>query len=531
MSEKIYALLLRLFPSHFRETYGEEALLLFRDRARDEKGLSSRVRLWFDLLADLTISVPREYFYAEPELLATSGQRFGGTPSFYFMGDQLPRPGALLLGGMLSLAALFTFSSLLSQGGNHRPRSSSARQLHRGAFPSASASKRPSPQATGDTKSPSGGEDETLASTTGQSTMAAAPFTPAKGKPGKSPSDAILLHDPSLSGQPSSSGQRDTGRPTQPTQGDAATTVATAVEHGNLDSAERQRVLDGAISNLKQHYIYHDVAQKMADTLLAKGKRGEYEAFNDGDAFARQLTKQMRDVSQDMHLELVYSQDPLPPQPIGQSAEGLARYREAMKRINCAFEKVETLPRNIGYLKLNFFPDRSVCEQTATTAMASLNRADALIIDLRDNRGGMPDMVALMASYLFDHPEYFYNPRENTTQESWTHSPVPGNKLADKPVYVLTSSRTFSGAEQFCYDLKMLKRITLVGETTGGGAHSGVWYRIDDHFGMGIPETKPINPYSTPDWEGTGVEPDVKVKAADALSTAVKLAQTKLQKK
>jgi C-terminal processing protease CtpA/Prc len=77
----------------------------------------------------------------------------------------------------------------------------------------------------------------------------------------------------------------------------------------------------------------------------------------------------------------------------------------------------------------------------------------------------------------------------------------------------------------------MLKRITLVGETTGGGAHSGVWYRIDDHFGMGIPETKPINPYSTPDWEGTGVEPDVKVKAADALSTAVNLAQTKLQKK
>jgi len=528
MSEKIYALLLRLFPPSFRETYREEALLLFRDRSRDEKGLSSRVRLWFDLLADLTISVPREYFYAEPELLAASGQRFGGKPSFYFMGDESPRPGALLLGGMLSLAALFTFSSLLSQGGRHRPRSSSARQLQRGAVPSASASKRPSRQATGDRKSQSDGENETLASTTGQSTIPASPFTPAKGK---SPSDAILLHEPSLSGQPSSSGQRDTASPTLPSQGDAATTVATAVGHGNLDSAERQRVLDAAISNLKRHYVYPGVAEKIADTLLAQGKRGEYDAITDGDAFAHQLTKQMRDVSHDMHLELVYSQDPLPPQPTEQTAEGLARYRKAMKQENCTFERVEILPRNIGYLKLNLFPDRSVCEQTATTAMASLNRADALIVDLRDNRGGMPDMVALMASYLFDHPEYFYNPRENTTQESWTHSPVPGNKLADKPVYVLTSSRTFSGAEQFCYDLKMLKRITLVGETTGGGAHSGVWYRIDDHFGMGIPETKPINPYSTPDWEGTGVEPDVKVKPADALSTAVKLAQTKLQKK
>jgi hypothetical protein len=524
MSEKIYALLLRLFPPHFRETYGEEALLLFRDRARDEKGLSRRAWLWFDLLADLTISVPREYFYAEPELLASSGQRFGGTPSFYFMGHESPRPGALLLGGILSLAALFTFSSLLSQGGNHGPRSSSARQLQRGAVPYASASKRPSPQATGDTKSPSEGEEETLASTTGQSTMPAAPFTPAKGKPGKSPSDAILLHDPSLSGQPSSSGQRDTG---SPTQGDAAT----AVGHGNLDSAERQRVLDGAISNLKRHYIYPDIAQKMADTLLAKEKRGEYDAIDDGDAFAHQLTSQMRDVSHDLHLELVYSQDPLPPQPTGQTPEGLARYRQAMEHENCTFEKVETLPHNIGYLKMNSFPDRSVCGQTATAAMASLNHADALIIDLRDNRGGMPDTVAFLSAYFFDHPEYLYNPRENTTEQSWTHSPVSGNKLADKPVYVLTSSRTFSAAEQFCYDLKMLKRVTIVGETTGGGAHSGVWHRIDDHFGMGIPETKPINPFSKTDWAETGVEPDVKVKAADALATATKLAQSKLQKK
>ena len=530
MSEEIYALLLRLFPPHFRETYGEEALLLFRDRARDEKGRSSRAWLWFDLLADLTISVPREYFYAEPELLATSGQRFAGTPSFYFMGDESPRPGALLLGGMLSLAALFTFSSLLSQGGNHRPRSSSARQLQLGAVPSASASKRPSPEATGDTKSPSGGEDETLASTTRKSSMAAAPFTPAKGQPGNSHSDAILLHDPSLSGQPSSSGQPDTGsptQPTQPTQGDAVTTVAKVVEHGNLDSAERQRVLDGAISNLKRYYIYPDVAQKMADTLLAKEKRGEYDAINDGDAFAHQLTSQMRDVSHDLHLELVYSQDPLPPQPTGQTPEGLARYRQAMEHENCTFEKVETLPHNIGYLKMNSFPDRSVCGQTATAAMASLNHADALIIDLRDNRGGMPDTVAFLSAYFFDHPEYLYNPRENTTEQSWTHSPVSGNKLADKPVYVLTSSRTFSGAEQFCYDLKMLKRVTIVGETAG----SGVWHRIDDHFGMGIPETKPINPFSKTDWAETGVEPDVKVKAADALATAMKLAQSKLQKK
>jgi len=303
-----------------------------------------------------------------------------------------------------------------------------------------------------------------------------------------------------------------------------------ADEGAKLEPAERQRVIDAAIANIKKYYIYPDVAQKMADALLAHEKSGDDDAATDGGAFANLLTKQMRDVNPDRHLVLVYSQDPLPQNPTGPTAEDLARYRRAMERQNCTFEKVEILPRNIGYLKLNSFPDPSVCRPTATATMASLNHADAIIFDLRDNRGGEPAMVALMASYLFDRPEYWYNPRESTTEQSWTHSPVPGNRLADKPVYVLTSTRTFSGAEQFCYDLKMLKRATLIGETTGGAAHAGLFHRIDDHFGMGIPETKPINPFSKTDWTDTGVEPDIKVKAADALETAVKLAETKLPK-
>jgi hypothetical protein len=515
MSETIYALLLRLFPSHFRKAYGDEALQLFRDRAQNEKGFFPRIRLWLDLFADLAISVPREYFYAEPELIAASDRRLGGTPSFHFLGDESPRVGALFLGTILSFAALFTFSSLLSQGGNHRPRVATAGQRQRAAAPPSSASTRPAPQAAGDTNSSGGGENETIASTSGQRAMPATPFSSAEAHPSDS-----------QSAQP-----RDTGSSMQPMQGDATTPIATAVRRGNLDAGERQRVFDGVIVNLKQHYIFPDVAQKMADAILARQNRGDDNEVTDGETFANQLTRQMRDVSHDMHLELVYSQDPLPQHPIGETPETRARYREAMEQSNCTFEKVEILPRNIGYLKLNAFPDRSICEPRATAAMASLNNVDALILDLRDNRGGMPDMVALMAAYLFDHPEYFYNPRENTTQESWTHSPVPGNKLADKPAYVLTSARTISGAEQFCYDLKMLKRVTLVGETTGGSAHSGIWHRIDDHFGMGIPETNPINPFSKTDWAVTGVEPDVKVKAADAPATAMKLAQSKLQKK
>jgi retinol-binding protein 3 len=281
-------------------------------------------------------------------------------------------------------------------------------------------------------------------------------------------------------------------------------------------------VVDAAVAILKKYYIDWDNAQKMADALRAHEKNGDDDVVPDGTAFAALLTKQMRAVKADRHLTLDYSETPFPELPPAPPPEELARYREAMKQQNCTFERVEILPHNIGYLKLNSFPDVS---------MDSLNNVDAIIFDLRDNRGGEPAMVAFMAAYLFDHPEYWYNPRENTTEQSWTHSPVPGNKLADKPAYVLTSARTFSGAEQFCYDLKVLKRATLVGETTGGGAHAGVWHRIDDHFGMGIPETKAINPFSKTDWAEIGVEPDVKVNAADALVAAKGLVQSKQLKK
>jgi len=239
--------------------------------------------------------------------------------------------------------------------------------------------------------------------------------------------------------------------------------------------------------------------------------------------------RQMREVSHDLHLEMVYSRERLPEHPGVPSAESTASYRRALERENCTFEAVKILPHDIGYMKLNSFPDVSICRSTAVAAMSSLNGADAVIFDLRDNRGGYPEMVMLIAAYLFDRPEYMYNPREAPREGLWTRSPVAGSKLANKPVYVLTSGTTWSAAEQFCYDLKMLKRATLVGEKTGGGAHAGVFYRIDDHFGMGIPEVKAVNPFSKNDWEGVGVEPDVKVKAADALGTVERLAEGKLR--
>jgi C-terminal processing protease CtpA/Prc len=180
----------------------------------------------------------------------------------------------------------------------------------------------------------------------------------------------------------------------------------------------------------------------------------------------------------------------------------------------------------VGYLKFNFFGDVEVCGPTASAALNFLANVDALIVDLRDNGGGSPDMVAYVSSYLFSkrtHLNNLWTRRTNETREYFT-TEVPGKRLGeDKPVYVLTSKRTFSGAEEFSYNLKNLKRATIIGETTGGGAHPVSGHKIDDHFTIGVPFARAINPISKTNWEGTGVEPDVKVAAGDALTTAQKL--------
>jgi len=460
MSERIYSWLLRLYPAGFREKYGEDALQLFRDRTRDERGFWRIVRLWCDLLLDLAWSLPQEYFYLRPEFVgATPLHSTDGVPSFYCLQPEPLRPGAVLFGSVMSSLAIVMFSILLGYPGKYT------------------------------------GAGAATIGRIGGDTEFSEPQRTETANAGNKPSRA------GFGGTP------------------------------GLDAAERRRVVSSAATIIKTYYVEPESGKKMADALLAHERNGDDDRVRSGAALAVLLTQQIRAVNPDRHLTVDYSEAPLPEQPDGSATEAMSRYREMLKEQHCTFEEVRVVPRNIGYLKLNSFPDVSVCREIAEQAMASVNDADAIIFDLRSNRGGDPAMVMLLASYLFDHPEYMYNPRENTTEQNWTRSPVAGSRLSDKPVYVLTSTATFSAAEHFAYDLKMLRRATIVGEKTAGAAHSGVWHRINDHFGVGVPETKAINPFATADWAEIGVEPDTKVGARDALTVAEGLANRKLRKK
>ena len=195
------------------------------------------------------------------------------------------------------------------------------------------------------------------------------------------------------------------------------------------------------------------------------------------------------------------------------------------RRDNHCFHKVEHLAGNIGYLKLDCFAPAEVGGATAVAAMSFLSGSDALIFDLRDNGGGSPSMIQLLTSYLVAeepvHLNSFYVRKGDKTEQFWTHAWVPGTRLPAVPVFVLTSGRTFSAAEEFTYNLKNMKRATIVGENTGGGAHPVNFHQVEGYpVGMSLPFGRAVNPITGTNWEGTGIAPDVAVPVAEALTAA-----------
>jgi hypothetical protein len=310
-----------------------------------------------------------------------------------------------------------------------------------------------------------------------------------------------------------------------------------------VDAATRAAVVESLATHVDASYVFPEVAKKVARSLRERLKKGRYEGLGQAMEFADTLNADLRALAHDLHLRVHYSNRPLPSpgtegaQGIGGAAGPSAAERERAaaqaRRLNHGFEKVERLAGNIGYIELRAFDGSPEAGAVAQAAMTLLARSDALIFDLRRNGGGDPNMIALLLSYLYStdervHVNDFYQREGDRTEQFWTTTTVPGPRFPSHDVYVLTSRRTGSGAEEFAYDVKQLKRGTVVGEVTAGGANPGGLVYLHPNFAAFIATGRAINPVTKTNWEGVGVEPDVKVPADEALKTAHIDALTKL---
>ena len=305
-----------------------------------------------------------------------------------------------------------------------------------------------------------------------------------------------------------------------------------------LNETIRSEVIHGILQVLNESYVFPDVAQKMEQAIRERQKRKEYDTVTSGRLLVKLLNQHLREVNPDKHLRIGLFGNNVPPGLFREfgaplTPDEIAQERRELARSNFGFHQVQRLAGNIGYLELRAFHRPEVMSETAIAAMNFLANSDAVIIDLRQNRGGSAATVALISSYLFGpkpvHLNDLYWRPTGETHQWWTLPYVPGRRLHGKDVYVLTSSRTFSAAEEFAYNLKALERATIVGETTAGGAHPAMNRLVHGHFWVRVPVGRAINPVTKKNWEGTGVEPDVDVPADEALRTAHLMALEKAE--
>lgn len=300
----------------------------------------------------------------------------------------------------------------------------------------------------------------------------------------------------------------------------------------NITPKFKEQTVNKIAKMLTENYVFPDKAKEINALIKSKLSSGGYDTITNGNVMAEVLTQDLQSVSKDKHLRVRYSPEDakrmLENEKNGHDADEEKRWNEQMKKENYGFKKVERLAGNIGYVDFRNFASPDYSKETVTSVMGFLANTDAIIFDMRLNGGGDPAGVQLICSYLFgDKPvhlnDLYFRPTDET-HEFWTLRKVDGKKMPDVPVYVLTSRFTFSGAEEFTYNLKNLKRATIVGETTGGGAHPGGVMPVNEGFAIFIPNGRAINPITNTNWEGTGVSPDVSVKSELALEQAQILA-------
>ncbi|MEB8329506.1 S41 family peptidase [Flavobacteriaceae bacterium KMM 6897] len=284
-----------------------------------------------------------------------------------------------------------------------------------------------------------------------------------------------------------------------------------------------EKTIAGLSDSIYNYYIIEDKARELSDVLDKELINGNLQNAATAEEFTQAVNQLMYTIAKDYHLNLYYSEktranDSGEP---GNEPDREKETREFLEANQYGIPNARILPGNIGYLETSLFGPLDYCAEVIARAMKKIVDTDGLIIDLRNNRGSIyPNTIPFFSGYFFDKPVHlinFENRSANTVRQMWSAAWVPGKKYLDKPVYILTSNKTFSGAEEFAFDFKMLKRAIIIGEKTKGGANPIITVRLNDHFHVSMPYEKAVNPVTGTNWEQIGVAPDIEIDASKAL--------------
>jgi hypothetical protein len=301
-----------------------------------------------------------------------------------------------------------------------------------------------------------------------------------------------------------------------------------------LTEQQKAQVIDGALARVREIYVEPADVGKIEAAIREKVAHGDYRSASTPDAFASQLGEDLRKASGDPHFRVDYVPGEFAPMPTSMrrppetDAQRQERLRVSAVLSNNGFARVEFLEGNIGLIVLTSTPSPDQIRDTLAAAMTFVKDTSALILDARANRGGDPGGVGYLLSYFVEGriPVYdFVGRKPEDTMHYFTEATVPGPRYAaDKPVFVLTSARTFSGGEAVVDAMRTWRHAKVVGERTKGGAVVALPVRAADHFGMGVPFMKTVNLVTGKNWNGVGIEPDVAVPADKAQDAAYRLA-------
>jgi peptidase S41-like protein len=291
-----------------------------------------------------------------------------------------------------------------------------------------------------------------------------------------------------------------------------------------------REIVTRALALIRANYVFPELAEQAAAAIEARLAAGEYDQL-DEITLTELVTRHLQEATGDRHLALMLGDVPQPSsrpgprrgEPKDHEARQLAR-RQRFRLDNFGIRRVERLDGNVGYLDLRRMPVPANAGPAIAAAMELVAGTYALIIDMRHNGGGSPEGVVFWCSYLLgDEPTHLndiFRRDTGETRQFWALPYVPGPRYLDRPVYLLTSGRTFSGGEDLCYTLQALGRAQVVGETTGGGAHPTRPFAISAAVHIAVPFARSVNPVTGTNWQGTGVVPDVSVPEAEAYDVA-----------